>query len=85
MLSVTQVGEVRVAEDSDFRRLKALSDDTEDWKLEHQKGNLTVWTKTNQTSSFKIVKVQAIARERAVGNLFLHKSSILWSEISWLI
>ena len=57
MLSVLQVGEVRVAEDSDFRKLKTLSDETDDWKLEYQKNGTNVWTKNNTNSSFKVVKV----------------------------
>ncbi|XP_060590740.1 START domain-containing protein 10-like [Ruditapes philippinarum] len=58
MLSVLQVGEIRVADDSDFRKLKNLDEDTDNWKLEYQKNNTSVWTKTNEVSSFKIVKVR---------------------------
>lgn len=58
MLSVSQVGEVRVADDSDFKKLKALCDDTDQWKLEYQKNNTNVWTKSNDNSAFKVVKVR---------------------------
>ena len=57
MLSVLQVGEIRVADDSDFRKLKNLDEDADNWKLEYQKNNTSVWTKNNEVSSFKIVKV----------------------------
>jgi len=57
MLSVQQIGEIRVADDSDFRKLKALCDDNENWKMEYQKNATTVWTKNNEVSNFKILKV----------------------------
>ncbi|KAH3836400.1 START domain-containing protein 10-like [Dreissena polymorpha] len=60
MLSVQSVGEIRVADDADFRRLKSLSDDNNDWKQEYQKGTTTVWTKTNDVSNFKIIKVRTL-------------------------
>ncbi|XP_052794830.1 START domain-containing protein 10-like [Mya arenaria] len=58
MLSVLQVGEIRVADDSDFRRLKALSDDSQNWKQEYQKNATSVWTKNNEVCNFKIIKVR---------------------------
>ena len=57
MLSVLPIGEVRVAEDSDFRRLKSLCDETSDWKLEYEKNGTRVSTKNNDISNFKIVRV----------------------------
>lgn len=51
------VGEVRVAEDADFNRLKSLCDDTNGWKQEYNKNNTTVWTKINELSEFQMVKV----------------------------
>ncbi|KAL4230161.1 START domain-containing protein 10 [Mactra antiquata] len=60
MLSLIKVGEIRVADDSDFRRLKSLSDETDGWKLEYQKNATMVWTKNNDVSSFQIVKVRTI-------------------------
>ena len=54
-----EVGEVRVAEDSDFQKLKSLCADDEGWRLEYenQKHATTVWTKSNQLSEFKMIKV----------------------------
>ena len=57
MLSVLQVGEIRVADDSDFKKLKALSDDFNNWKQEYQKNSTSVWTKNNDVSNFQIIKV----------------------------
>ncbi|XP_046563160.1 START domain-containing protein 10-like [Haliotis rubra] len=55
-----EIGEVRVAEDADFRKLKTMCDDHSDWKLEINKQSTTVWTKTNDVSNFKMVKVRTI-------------------------
>lgn len=52
-----EIGEVRVAEDADFRKLQTMCDDHSDWKLEINKQSTTVWTKTNDVSNFKMVKV----------------------------
>lgn len=54
------VGEVRVAEDADFNRLKSLCDDTNGWKQEYNKNNTTVWTKINELSEFQMVKVSIL-------------------------
>ncbi|KAJ8298162.1 hypothetical protein KUTeg_024693 [Tegillarca granosa] len=55
-----EIGEVRVAEDTDFLKLKSLCEDTEGWKQEYNKQNVSVWTKNNDVSSFKMVKVRAV-------------------------
>ena len=52
------VGEVRVAEDADFKRLKSLCDETDGWKQEYNKNNTTVSTKINELSDFQMVKVR---------------------------
>lgn len=52
------VGEVRVAEDADFKRLKSLCDETDGWKQEYNKNNTTVSTKMNELSDFQMVKVR---------------------------
>lgn len=54
------IGEVRVAEDADFNRLKSLCDDTNGWKQEYNKNNTTVWTKINELSEFQMVKVSIL-------------------------
>ncbi|XP_033743458.1 START domain-containing protein 10-like [Pecten maximus] len=55
-----QVGEVRVAEDADFKRLKTLCDEKDGWKQEYNKNNTCVWTKNNDVSDFKIIKVRTL-------------------------
>lgn len=60
MLSVVQAGDIKVAEDTDFQKLKSLSDETADWKLEYQKNSTSVWTKNNDSSSFKMIKVRSV-------------------------
>lgn len=52
-----QVGEVRVAEDADFERLRNLCRCHDDWKVEYNKNTTTVWTKSNEVSDFRMIKV----------------------------
>ena len=57
MLSVEMAGNIKVAEDTDFQKLKSLCDENSDWKLEYQKNVTSVWTKNNDISNFKMIKV----------------------------
>lgn len=52
-----KVGEVYIPEDSDFKHFKSICEDTEGWKLEVNKNQTGVWTKTNDLSDFQMVKV----------------------------
>lgn len=57
-----EIGQVKIAEDSDFLMLKKLVDDNASWKLEYDKGEgneTKVWTKTTPNSNFKMVKIHA--------------------------
>ncbi|XP_022324155.2 START domain-containing protein 10-like isoform X1 [Crassostrea virginica] len=60
---VMDVGEVRVAEDADFKRLKSLCDETDGWKQEYNKNNTTVSTKINELSDFQMVKVRTVFKD----------------------
>lgn len=51
------VGIVKVAEDRDFEKLKKLYDDNNDWRLDYNKPDVSVWTKTVPGISFRMVKV----------------------------
>ena len=55
------VGEVRIAEDKDFERLKNYLTDNEDsWSMQYNKGDTKVWTKApppEQNINFKLIKV----------------------------
>lgn len=51
------VGTVKIAEDADFKRFKEVCDGTDGWKLEAQKQKTMVWTKLNDLSDFKMVKI----------------------------
>ena len=56
-----EVGEVRVAEDADFEKLKGLCQCNDHWKQEYNKNGTTVWTKVNDTSDFKMVRVSVFS------------------------
>jgi len=47
------VGEVRVAEDSDFALLKILLSRGDGWDLEHNSGSTMVWTRHADNSIFR--------------------------------
>lgn len=51
------IGVVKIAEDKDFEKLKKLYDDNNEWKLDYNKPDLSVWTKSVPGISFKMVKV----------------------------
>lgn len=53
-----QVGEVRVAEDADFQKLRNLCLIHDEWKQEYNKNVTTVWTRSNELSDFKMIKVK---------------------------
>ena len=52
-----QVGEVRVAEDTDFTKLRILCEKNDEWKEEYSKNDTKVWTKSNDLSDFKMIRV----------------------------
>ncbi|XP_014606760.1 START domain-containing protein 10-like [Polistes fuscatus] len=53
-----EIGVVKIAEDKDFEKLKQLYDNNNDWKLDYNKPDLSVWTKTVPGISFKMVKIR---------------------------
>ncbi|CAL1527500.1 unnamed protein product [Lymnaea stagnalis] len=65
-----KVGEVKIPEDSDFRHFKAICEDTDGWKLEVDKNQTTVWTKTNDLSDFKMVKVRTTFKDLDAATLY---------------
>ena len=62
-----EVGEVRIAEDADFQKVKDMCNCHDGWKQEYNKHGTTVWTKSNDVSDFKLVKV------RSWSNIFTKK------------
>lgn len=54
------VGVVKIAEDKDFEKLKRLYDDNNDWRLDYNKPDLSVWTKCVPGTSFRMVKVSVL-------------------------
>lgn len=55
-----QAGEVKVAEDGDFKRFIELCVETDGWKQEYNKRNTVVHTKTNDVSDFKMFKIKTL-------------------------
>jgi len=52
------VGEVRIAEDSDFALLKILLSRGDGWDLEHSSGPTKVWTRPADNSSFRMIRLR---------------------------
>jgi hypothetical protein len=51
---------VRAAVDEDFDRVRALCECHDGWRQDYNKGGITVWTKSNDVSSFKMVKIRGV-------------------------
>lgn len=56
-----EVGEVRIAEDADFAKVKELCLCHDGWKVECNKNGTLAWTKSNDVSDFKMIKVMSIS------------------------
>ena len=54
------VGEVKIAEDTDYAYFKAMCKVHEDWTNVYQKNSTCVWTKQNDVSDFKMIKVKIL-------------------------
>ncbi|KAL3269661.1 hypothetical protein HHI36_008722 [Cryptolaemus montrouzieri] len=66
-----KIGEVKIAEDSDFEVLKNLIDDHSNWKLAYEKaGHTKVWTQQTENCNFKMVKVQTIFNNISASTMF---------------
>ena len=53
-----QVGEVRVAEDTDYAYFKSVCKCHDEWNSVYNKNGTSVWTKQNDLSDFKMIKVK---------------------------
>ena len=54
---IHSVGEVRVADDADYAKIKLLCECHEGWKQEFNKSGTTAWTRANEVSDFNMIKV----------------------------
>jgi hypothetical protein len=52
------VGIVKIADDDDFERLRSLCQTHDDWRLDYCKHATTVWTRSNEWSDFRMVKIR---------------------------
>ncbi|OAD61491.1 PCTP-like protein [Eufriesea mexicana] len=52
------IGIVKIAEDKDFEKLKHLYDDNNDWRLDYNKPDLSVWTKSVSGISFRMIRTR---------------------------
>ncbi|ESO09879.1 hypothetical protein HELRODRAFT_72797 [Helobdella robusta] len=64
------VGEVKIAEDADFTKLRNLCEIHEDWKVEYNKNNIMVWTKTTDLCDFKMLKLRSIFQDITASTVF---------------
>lgn len=60
----------RIAEDSDFDRLKQLVDDNDGWIIELDKADTKVWTRPIDGCSFQMVKIQTVFPEISSETLY---------------
>jgi StAR-related lipid transfer protein 10 len=51
------VGEIKIAEDSDFQHFRKVIDNHADWELNYSRDDTKVWTKSVPGIEFKMVKV----------------------------
>merc|ERR1712130_805610 len=55
-----KIGEVRVAEDSDFALLKVLLSRGDGWVEEYQQGSTRVWTRPADNSHFRMIRLKTV-------------------------
>ena len=61
--SFFDIGEIRVARDSDYDYFRYLVESREGWIEKHNKNGVTVWLKTNDKSPIKMAKVRCTLRK----------------------
>lgn len=64
------VGEVRIAEDSDFALLKILLTRGDGWELEHTSGSTKVWTRPAENSSFRMIRLKTTFSDISADTLY---------------
>lgn len=57
---VDVVGTVKEADDDDYMRLREMCRDHDGWRQDFTKGATTVWTRSNDISDFRMVKIRGI-------------------------
>ncbi|GAB6031829.1 hypothetical protein CHUAL_010231 [Chamberlinius hualienensis] len=55
-----QVGEVRIAEDKDFDKLKLYIDCNDGWRVDYKRATLKVWARNTKATAYKMIKVKSI-------------------------
>ncbi|XP_005097481.1 START domain-containing protein 10 [Aplysia californica] len=65
-----KVGEVKIPEDADFRLFKSMCEENDGWKLEVNKAQTMVWTKANELSDFKMVKVRCVFDDIDIATMY---------------
>jgi len=55
-----EVGKIRIADQSDFDRLRDLCDIHDGWTQVYYSSMTLVWTRANDVSDFNMVKVRAL-------------------------
>merc|ERR1711936_1277878 len=67
---IMNVGEVRIAEDSDFALLKILLSRGDGWELEHNSGSTMVWTRHADNSIFRMIRLKTTFTDITADTLY---------------
>jgi len=67
---IMNVGEVRIAEDSDFALLKILLSRGDGWDLEHNSGSTMVWTRHADNSIFRMIRLKTTFTDITADTLY---------------
>eukprot|EP00092_Neocalanus_flemingeri_P005914 GFUD01006368.1.p1 GENE.GFUD01006368.1~~GFUD01006368.1.p1 ORF type:complete len:270 (-),score=76.08 GFUD01006368.1:152-961(-) len=64
------IGEVRIAEDSDFALLKVLLTRGDGWALEYSSGMTKVWTRPAENSHFRMIRLKTVFADVTAETLY---------------
>ena len=65
-----KLGEVKVPTDDDYTQVKHICENNDGWSLEYSKSNLKVWIKSNELSSFQMLKVKGEFEDVSAATLY---------------
>merc|ERR1711892_1068259 len=69
-VEIMDIGEVRIAEDSDFALLKVLLTRGDGWTLEYSSGMTKVWTRPAENSHFRMIRLKTVFPDVTADTLY---------------